>query len=54
MGQWSVWHFWAWMQPIDSIASRPTLTMSHAEREGDERVLRQAELAGADERDVVA
>ena len=27
-GQWSVWHFWAWMQPIDIIASRPTLTMS--------------------------
>ena len=28
VGQWSVWHFWAWMQPIDIIASRATLTMS--------------------------
>ena len=27
-GQWSVWHFWAWMQPSASMASRPTLTMS--------------------------
>ena len=23
-----MWHFCAWMQPIASIASRPTLTMS--------------------------
>ena len=28
VGQWPVWHFWAWMQPIASIASRATLTMS--------------------------
>ena len=28
VGQVSVWHFCAWMQPIESIASRPTLTMS--------------------------
>ena len=28
MGQWSVWHFCDWMQPIDIIASRATLTMS--------------------------
>ena len=28
VGQRSVWHFWDWMQPIASIASRATLTMS--------------------------
>ncbi|CAM5314061.1 hypothetical protein SHIRM173S_02804 [Streptomyces hirsutus] len=28
VGHLSVWHFCAWMQPIDSIASRPTLIMS--------------------------
>ncbi len=28
VGHASVWHFCAWIQPMDSIASRPTLTMS--------------------------
>ena len=27
-GQRSVWHLWAWMQPIESIASRAMLIMS--------------------------
>ena len=28
VGQRPVWQRWAWMQPMASIASRPTLTMS--------------------------
>ena len=29
VGHRSVWQRWAWMQPMESIASRPTLTRSH-------------------------
>ena len=53
VGQWSVWHFCDWMQPIDIIASRATLTMSAPSAKATLGVVGEAELAGADEGDVV-
>ena len=53
VGQWPVWQRCAWMQPIDSIASRATLIMSQPSASASSAGLGEAELARADEHDLV-
>ena len=49
VGQVSVWHFCAWMQPIGEHRLPGDVDHVAAERERDDRVVGQPELAGADE-----
>ena len=53
VGQWSVWQRCAWMQPIASIASRADVDHVAAEREREQRRFGEAELARADEHDLL-
>jgi hypothetical protein len=52
VGQVSVWQICAWMQPIASIASRATLTMSQPRANANSALSGRPELARADERDL--
>ena len=53
VGQWPVWQRCAWMQPIASIASRATLIMSQPSAMREQRLLREAQPARADEDDLL-
>ena len=53
VGQWPVWQRCAWMQPIASIASRATLIMSQPSANASSADLGEAELARADEHDLL-
>ena len=53
VGQRSVWQRWAWMHPIDEHRLAADVDAVAAEREREQRLPGEPELAGADEHDAV-